>query len=359
MARSWYGQLAEVPATSGELTVLAQAIDPLDQPDLLWGLFFPQRPVESITLSHMELPAVVRYVSDRREWNAKGRYIPYDVPSMEQMEMVPIESWFKLGELEMQRLRERFSGNANAALAAMQNQLPDRVRQLALANLRRIEMDAFKAWSTGTIIARNSVTGTAETFSFGFDAGRYQTAGVAWTGGSSGTAYANLLAWVQDAIDAGISVSGVMLRTSTLEAVRASAPNPFYGFQSNASVPATLTQVEQLIQDYLGTQFKFYRNERTVDAFATGAPTVTNTKLWAAQTIAIVPQGDAVGYTAFAPVARAFDLAAQLPEAKIDVNGQGVFLEESNNGKDLTVECQVNAMPIPVETQMWVINAGI
>ncbi len=359
MPRSWYGQLAGVPATSGELTVMAQAIDPLDNGEMLWASFFPRKDVESITLSHMELPPIRRYVSDRREWNAKGRYIPSDAPSMEELEMVPIESWFKVGELEMQRLRERFAGNAGAALEALQRQIPDRTRALAMANLWRIEVDAFKAWSTGTIVARNSVSGVAETFSFGFDAGRYQTAGVAWTGGAAGTAYANLLAWVQEAIDAGIQVQGVMLRTSTLEAIRASAPNPFYGFQSNASVQVTMSQLEQLIQDYLGVSFKFFRNERTVDLFATGTTTHTNTKLWPAQTIAIVPQGDQVGYTAYAPVARAFDLAEQLPEANIDVNGQGVFLEESNNGKDLTVECQVNAMPVPVETQMYVINCGI
>lgn len=359
MPRSWYGQLAEVPATAGELTVLAQAINPLDQGDLLWGIFFPKRTVESITLSHMELPAIRRYVSERREWNAKGRFIPYDTPSMEEMEMVPIEAWFKLGELEMQRLRERFAGNAGAALQAMQNQLPDRVRGLALANLRRIEVDAFKAWSTGTIIARNSITNATETFSFGFDAGRYQTAGVAWTGGSSGTAYGNFLAWVEDAIEQGIKVGGVMLRTSTLEAIRQSAPNPFYGFQANATVQSTISQLEQLVQDYLGIGFRLYRNEQTVDPFTDGGIAITNTKLWPAQTLAIVPVGDQVGYTAFAPVARAVDLAAQLPEAKIDVNGQGVFLEEGNNGKDLTVECQVNAMPVPIETQMWVMNAGI
>lgn len=357
--RNWYGQLAEVPTTAAELTVLAQAIDPLDQGDLLQGLFFPRQNVDSITLQDMTLPAIRRYASDRREWNAKGRYIPYDTPSLSELEMVPIESWFKLGELEMQRLREKFAGNAAQALAAMKNQLPDRAEQLARANLYRIEVDAFKAWATGTIVARNSVTGTAETFSFGFDSGRYQTAGVAWTGGPTGTAYANLLAWVEDAIDEGIAVQGVMLRTSTLEAIRASAPNPFYGFQSNASVQATVGQLEQLIQDYLGVGFKFYRNEKTIDVFASGSPVHTNTKLWPATTLAIVPQGDKVGYTAYAPVARAFDMAAAIPAAKIDVNGQGVFIEESNNGKDLTVECQVNAMPIPVETQMWVMNAGI
>jgi hypothetical protein len=357
MLLSWYGQLAKVPTTSAELTVLVQALSPYDQGQLLWDVFFPRRNIGSVKLQQMTLPTIKRFVADRREWNARGRFIPYVTPSLSELEMVPIEAWFGLGEREMQDLTERFVGNADLAFQAMRNSLPDRTSELGLANLRRIEVDAFKAWATGTIVAMNAVSGVTETFSFGFDSARYTTAGTPWTGGSGGTAYAELLEWLDLAITAGVPVGGVMLRTATLEAIRSSAPNPFYGFSS--TIPVTISQLEQLVTDQLAVPFKFYRNEHTVDVFSGGSTAHTQTKLWPAETIAVVPPGEAVGYTAFAPVVRAVDLARQVPAAKIDVNGQVVFIDEENNGRNLTVECQVNALPVPIETNIWVIDAGI
>jgi len=356
---SWYGQLATVPTTAAELTVIAQTVSPYDAGQLLWDVFFPRRNVGSVKLDSINLPPIRKYTADRREWNARGRFIPYDTPSMAELEMVPIESYFKLGEREMQHLRERFVGNQAMVFDMIKNQLPDRAAELSRANYRRIEVDAFTAWATGNITARNATTGAATTFSFGFDNARYQTAGTAWTGGSSGTAYTNFIAWIQSAIDLGIPVAGVMLRTSTLEAIRSSCPNPFFGFDASAKVPVTLTQLQTMVQDQLGVPMQFYRNEHTVDTFATGTQVHTNTKLWPAHTIAVVPQGESIGYTAFAPVARAFDIASAVPEAKIDLNGQTVYMEEGNGGRDLTVECQVNALPVPVETNVYVIDAGI
>ena len=85
MILSWYGQLAKVPTTSAELTVLAQAVNPFDTGKLLWDVFFPRKNVTSIKLQNMSLPAITRYTADRREWNARGRYIPYTTPSMAEL----------------------------------------------------------------------------------------------------------------------------------------------------------------------------------------------------------------------------------------------------------------------------------
>jgi hypothetical protein len=73
----------------------------------------------------------------------------------------------------------------------------------------------------------------------------------------------------------------------------------------------------------------------------------------------VIPAGGVIGETLFAPVARAYDIAAQVPNAKIDIRGQTVFYEASNGGRELTVECQVNAFSNPIERFVYVINAGV
>jgi hypothetical protein len=64
---------------------------------------------------------------------------------------------------------------------------------------------------------------------------------------------------------------------------------------------------------------------------------------------------------AFAPVARAMELARNSSgESGIDVRGMTVYNDaDENAGRQLTVECQVNAIPIPIEARLSVIDAGI
>jgi len=150
-----------------------------------------------------------------------------------------------------------------------------------------------------------------------------------------------------------------MLRLSTRNAIVGSAPNLAFPLQPTPPIPATVADTEQRISDEIGAPFRFYLNERHLDIFATGGPQTTATKLWPAETIAIVPAGETVGYNAFAPVARAFEISRANPEAQIDVNGMTAYTETANNGRQLTVECQVNALPVPIETNIWVIDAGI
>jgi hypothetical protein len=148
-----------------------------------------------------------------------------------------------------------------------------------------------------------------------------------------------------------------MMRTSSRESIRASAPNLAFPLATN--ITPTLADVERRISDELGTDFRFYTNERTLDLFDDGGIATTQTKVWPAQTVAVVPAGEAVGYSAFAPVARAGEMSRAVPEARIDRNACAVFLESANGGRDLTVEAQINMMPIPDENRVWVINAGI
>jgi len=80
--------------------------------------------------------------------------------------------------------------------------------------------------------------------------------------------------------------------------------------------------------------------------------------IWAAGHIGAVPAVGTPGFAAFAPVARAFELARVAPEAKIDRNGVTVYVETAGNGRDLTCEAQLNAAPILTEGKVAVIDIG-
>lgn len=330
------------------LTVRAQAISPNDTGRLLWDAFFPRRDVNSVRLRSITT-LDFRPAADRREWGQRGRLIPLRTPNVDELEMVPIESYFTLGERELQELEERTLGNQALFRQLIGADIPARIDSLASANYRRIEADVFSAWALNQIVAKNPQTGDTSTFDFGYAAERYQTAATAWDDVGE-NAFDNFLAWLEDAFELTGGGQGVMLRQATLNAIKADAPTPV------GALPMTTAQLASRIQDEFGTAFSFYVNEGTVDVFDDGGTEVTRTKLWPAGRIAVVPQGEQVGYTAFAPVARAFEIARGAPQAGIDVRGQTAYHEIANAGRQLTTECQVNALPIPEERLVAVID---
>jgi len=333
------------------LTVRAQSVSPNDNGQLKWDMFFPRQNVDSIDLDDVTT-LDYRPASDRREWNQRGRLIPVKTPTTRKVSIVPIEGNYMWGERELQKLNERSLGNAAIIANIMQSSVPGRVEAISMANYRRLELDAFEAWALGTVTQRNPQN-AAETYqaSFGFDSGRYQTAGTAWNDAGL-NAYNELLDWLDDAINAVGAIRGIVSRRNFIKEVLADAPDLAGGAQM------TLVQLEQRIQDDLGSDFRFYPMEDTVEVFTDGGTATTSTKVWAAEKIAAVPAATVVGYSAFAPVVRAMDIARQLPQAKIDVNGQTAFYEEHNNGRELSVEVQVNAMPVPDEQKMFVMDVG-
>ena len=115
---------------------------------------------------------------------------------------------------------------------------------------------------------------------------------------------------------------------------------------------------DRISQD-LGIPFTFYLLEHRADKYTDGGLTTTRTNYWPAEQVALVPGGFTVGNMAFAPQVRAFQVARVAQDAQIDVNGQVVYREIGNNGREATWECQVNAFPVPLETRMWVIDAGV
>lgn len=351
MPISWIAQ--EQALTAASLTVRAQTISPNDNGQLLWDVFMPRANVDSVKLREI-LTTDWRPVSDRREWNAGGRLIPVKTPDQKELEMIPIEAYFRIGEREIQELEERTLGNEDVFRRIVRNQVPDRVDDLTLANYRRVEIDVFKAWALGQVVAMNPVTGTSVTTSLGFSGSRYLTAGTAWNGAVN--AYDEFLKFLEDSVDFVGPVQGAVMRLATLKEIQKDAPNPF----SNVTgIQITRSQLEQRVADDIGADFRFYIIENSLDVFTAGGTAVTRTKVWPAQRVAAVPAGGVVGSTVFAPVARAFDLARSVPQAGIDVRGQTVYYTSENDGKALKCQAQVNAFPLPNEQLMYVINAGV
>jgi len=334
------------------LTVRAQAISPNDQGRRRWDLFFPRANVDSVDLRDMTT-LDFRPAADRREWNARGRHIPLLTPAMREMSIVPIESYFKIEEKEMQRLAERTLGNDALIRQQVRASIPDRTDLLVEANYNRLEIDSMQAWVLGTITQRNPENAAQTvTVSFQFSGSRYTAAGTAWNDpGING--YDAFLAWYAAAIELAGPGEGVVLRQATLNAILADAPN------LPNSVKMTRAQIEARIQDDVNGPFRFVVIEDSLDVFDDGGTAYTRTKVWPAQRVAFIPANGVVGRTAFAPVVRAMELSNRVPGAGIDIRGVTVYHDAANAGRELTVEAQLNAMPIPDESRVVVINAGV
>jgi len=346
---AWTNTIQNLSAAA--LTVRAQTISPNDNGRLKWDVFYQRKNVDSVDLEDVTT-LDYRPTADRREWNQRGRLVPIKTPARRKVTIVPIESYYTWGEYEIQKLNERTLGNQALLADIMQATVPGRVDALAAANWRRLEVDAFQAWSMGTITQRNPQN-AAETViaSFGFSASRYQTAGTAWNDVGA-NAYNNLISWLNDSIDAVGPIRGVVSRRNFLNEVLRDAPAQTFG------ATMTLVGLETRIQDDIGSDFRFFPMEDSVEIFDDGGVTTTATKVWPAQRIAVVPAGTTIGNVAFAPVVRAMEIARQIPGAGVSVNGMTVYYDESNTGRELTVEAQVNPIPVPDEQKMYVMNVG-
>lgn len=346
----WMEQEAEL--TDAALTVRVQSIPPNDTGRLFWDVFFPRENVDSVVLNDINGTIDFRPVGDRREWNTRGRLVSLRTPELSKLEMVPIETYFKIEEREMQRLMERTLGNQALFQQLVGTTIPSRTDTLALANLRRMEIDAFKAWSLGTITAMNPTDGSTTTVSYGFDTARITTQPTAWNDAGL-NAYDEFIAWVEDGIDAIGGTIGAIMRRATFTEIKKDAP------MGINAIPLTRQQLADRVSQDLGIDFRFFIFEQRLDVYNDGGLAVTRTNVWPAHKIALIPLGTSVGTMAHAPVGRAFDLANTNPGAEIDVRGQSVFREIAGNGRELTIECQVNSFPVPVEANLWVSDVGV
>lgn len=349
---SWLA--AEEDLSPAALTLRAQTISPNDDGSLLWDGFMPRVDVDSTKVADIT-SLDVRVVADRREWNQRGRNIPLETPDTREIEFVPIESNFKLEESEMNKIMNEVRGNQDLFRQIIGARIPTRTDGLALANVRRLEMDTFEAWALGQVTQKNPQTGGTYVLDFGFDAARYQTAGTAWNDVGV-NAYEEFKAWLEDAVDYVGPIRGAAMRRATARAIQADAPNPMPGL---SDLTPTMSQVEERLSDELSMPFRFYILENSLDVFDDGGTAKTRTKVWAAQRVAVVPDGIRVGNAAFAPVLRAYDISQATPQAGIDLRGQTVYHDIANGGRELAVECQLNAFPVPDEQKLFVIDAGV
>lgn len=346
MPRSLIPLVEELSPAS--LTVVAQTISAQNTGRLRWPIFFPRQNVDSIDLK--EVTTIdFRPVSDRREWNSRGRLIPDITPPIRELSLIPVESYYKWDEYEMQKLSERANANSEVINQILGRSIPGKVAQLVEANNRRIEVDAFTAWATGTNVAKNPQTGTTTTVSYQFPSDRLTTAGTAWDDAGQ-NAYDLLISFLEDAQDKIGPVVGVVLRTALHRAIHADAPNGPLG----TIIPRG--RLAEQVSDDLGIPFNFFLFDDTVDIFNDGGTATTSTNVWPAGYIAAVPSGGVVGRTVFAPVTRAMEIVAASGSPGIDQRGQTVYYEESVMGRDLTVEVQVNPFTIPNEQKLRVEN---
>lgn len=311
----------------------------------------PRQDVGSVEI-HDLTTAIYRPVADRRGWNRRGRRIPVRVPARRDLEMEPIESNFRIDEREMQRLIERFMGNEDMIQQKIMVDIPTRTETLAQANFRRVEFDVLDSWSNGTVTARDPESGDTYTVKFEFAPERMAAAGTPWnTPGFN--AYDAFIAWMNDSVAFVGPIKGAVIRLAARRAILNSAPKLMGGAQMS------LAMLEDRISQDLNMPFRFYLMENTLDIFNGGGITSTRTHKWPAGKIAAVPNDGLIGRTAFAPVGRAVSLSNAIPEAAIDVNGCAVFVDDANGGRELDVECQLNAFPVPDENRVFVLDTGI
>jgi hypothetical protein len=355
---SWLG--FESGQASAELTVRAQAVPINDNGRgglLLYDAFFPTRDVNSIRLRSITT-IDFRPVSDRREWNAPGRAMPKQTPKIVELEMVPVEAYDRIGEYEQQMLFEQARGNVDVVRNLIGVSLPDRIRFMALANNKRLEVDAFAIWSAGQMTARNAQTGTTQTVSFGFDPARYTTAGTAW---GATNAYNALRTWLNATRDLVNGQRGVMLSGVVLDKVIADAPAAALSITETgvvAGIRMVQTQVEDRLSQELGFAFRFYRNDNREDIFTGAGLTTARTRIWPQGSVAVVPDGP-VGETLRAPSRRGFELANANPDAKININGQTAYITMENEGKEASIAVTTLSQPLPIETNVAVIATGM
>jgi hypothetical protein len=346
---SWLG--AEEDLTSEALTVRAQNLPANNRDRLVMDIFFDPTPVNSIRLRSIT-GIDFRPASDRREWNTRGRLIPTKLPSTAEIEMIPIESYFKIEEYELQLMMEPIEGNEDIFRRMLRRRIPDRVDDLVFANRRRFELDAAQAWATKTMTVMNPQLGHTQTVDFGFAAERYQTAATAWDDPGV-NAFDEFIAWAREGARAMRGgMAGAVMRDISWRQIVKDAPQGLLGLE------LTDQETVRRIEDRLGVGFNPVIIENRMDPFNDAGLATTRTNVWPEEKIALFPVGMTVGSDARAPVARAFRMAQQ-SGGEINVNGTAVFRSAPNDGRMFHAEAQDNRFPLPDEEQMWVMDAGV
>lgn len=329
------------------LQEVARQVTAENDPTLTYPGYFPAISTPSVKLATIT-PVENAYISDRREWNADGRYIPTRLPAIKELEMVPLESWDAIDEREIQLLAEAAGGNADVIVRNAKISIGDRINALLQSNVWANEYESLQVWFTGEIPVLNPQTGASYVADVGIDSARYVTDTTPWT---DTNAFDRLLVYAQEALETIGSVRGILVRNSIARKIANSAPEI-----GGNNIKMTLRQVGDYLSDSLGTPFEIRIDERARPKF-TGAGTETvTTKLVPDDTVAFLPGDGRIGYTYQAPIYRAEDISAVSHPDSQDRDSQRVYQMPQNHGKSLKIQAQANWLAVPDERRVFVLN---
>lgn len=346
MPFNWLDQIASL--TPLNLTI-QEATRTAENPlDLRYRAIFPRVATDSVKLS--SISAVdFRPIGGRREWNAQGREIPEKLGPARNFEMVPINPTHHIDERMLQLFGE--SGVQELLRRGIIGSLETWPQRLADATERQLEVEAFTSWFNGTITVMDPKTGTTVTVSMGFDqATTYPTAGTIWSD-SGQDAYQNFLTALQAAQTKFGSVGAARTRRAVYREIVADAPDGPNGLRP------TISSLQDRVREEGFPDVQIVIDERTYDAWTDGGSATTATNYVPAGKIAFQPASGVVGNTHVAPVVRAYDFLNGANRSL--ANGVVIFRSEKNEGKTLLIEAQQNALVMPDETKVYVVDTSV
>ncbi|HRH40395.1 MAG TPA: hypothetical protein PKY82_02035 [Pyrinomonadaceae bacterium] len=331
------------------LTVRAQRLPENDNGKLLYPLFFKKTNVKSME-AHELVSLDYRPVAGRREWNAPERRIDLPIPAQRDLEFIPIGADHMINEKEIDRISNQVDGNEQVFRNLIGADIPSRAEMLAMACKRQMELDCFEAWTDGTLTQVDPQTGNYYVVSYGISSDRIQVAGTAWS--AAANAYLEFIDWLKDAKQAIGPLEGVLAKSDVYDTILADVP------QINGLPLRGDDLLKRIKDDAQIDRFGFFEHNGTVDKFINGGRKKTRVDVFADRKMVAIPRGGIVGDAAYAPVARAREIARQMPQAKINLNDVTIFYFGENDDKALKIVAQLNAYPAIEEQNVFSINIG-
>lgn len=317
--------------------------------DLRWRAIAPRVDANGIKISQLS-GVDFRPVADFREWNADGREIPEVLGPLTEMEMVPITATHRIGEKRLTELRMPNPSIQQLLTDGIVADVDRWPTLLADAVDRRIEKTFFQGWSLNQFTVMDPKTGSTITVSLGFSSSRYITEATIWS--DAGTnAYDRLLFHLGEAQRLMGSVGAVRMRRAPLNEVVKDAPT------GNGLIRPTVANIADRLSEEGFGQITIIVDERTHDAWTDGGSAYSSTPYIATGRVLFQPANGIVGRTHFAPVVRAYDHVAR--DQRANLRDVVVFHSPQNNGKNLLIEAEAIAFPLPDEQFTYVVNAGV
>lgn len=318
--------------------------------ELRYRTLFPVSATDSIKMSEITR-SDLRLVADRREWNAQPRTLHEVYGPAREWEIMPIGADFPIDERKMNLLVDPNAGVlAERDVFKLLDEWPT---TLTDAVDRRLEIEAFEAWQSGTITAYDPKRGGSVTADLGIAADRLVAEAIAWTdAGVNG--YERFLAHMQETEQkfGGVAAEAVRLRRAMLQLLRAEA-KAYY----ETTEPMTAERLREMVVAEGFSGFAgFVVDERTLDPYTDAGFTTASTKLVQDSKLLFQPTGGRIGATYMAPTVSAYEFTG---DGERNVAQNIVVLYHSENGgKTLRMEATANAAPMPDERAVYVVDAG-